>query len=126
MQKIKLLKKSDIILAAIVAVVCAAALIYMGSSGQSLTATVSVDGEIYDIINLSGLESEIVIVTPTDPETVIKASKNAIWFENSQCDNQLCVNSGKLSKNGAAAACLPAKTVITVEGAEKPVDAVTY
>lgn len=126
MQKIKLLKKSDIILAAIVAVICAAALAFMGSSGQSLTATVSVDGEIYEVIDLSEVEGEIVIVTPTDPETVIKASKNAVWFESSQCENQLCVDSGKLSKNGAAVACLPAKTVITVEGAEKSVDAVTY
>lgn len=126
MQRIKLLKKSDIILAATLAVICAAALIFMGSSEQSLTATVSVDGEVYEVIEISKLESELVIVTPTDPETVIKANKNAVWFESSQCENQLCVNSGKLSKNGAAAACLPAKTVITVEGAEKPVDAVTY
>lgn len=126
MQKIKLLKKSDIILAAVLAVICAATLIFMGSSGKNLTATVSVDGEVYEVIDLSEVEGELVIVTPTDPETVIKASKNAVWFESSQCENQLCVNSGKLSKNGAAAACLPAKTVITVEGAEKPVDAVTY
>ncbi len=126
MQKRKLIKKSDIVLAAVIAVICAAALIVMNSRTQNLTATVTVDGKVFRVINLSEAEEELTLITPTDPETVIKADKNAVWFESSQCDNQLCVNSGKLSKNGAAAACLPAKTVITVEGAKKTVDAVTY
>ena len=104
MQRIKLLKKSDIILAATLAVICAAALIFMGSSEQSLTATVSVDGEVYEVIELSKLESELVIVTPTDPETVIKANKNAVWFESSQCENQSRQTQQKRS-GGSLPAC---------------------
>ena len=65
-------------------------------------------------------------VTPdTDPKDVIKIKDGAVGFEDADCRDKLCVKSGKLTRPGDTAACLPAGVVIRLEGAEKGHDALT-
>ena len=42
----------------------------------------------------------------------------SVYFENSDCPDKVCVNTGKLSLTGQWAACLPNKTVIKIRGEE--------
>lgn len=41
-----------------------------------------------------------------------------IWIEESDCKNQICVNTGKLSSENGSIICAPHKVVITVSSQE--------
>ena len=55
-------------------------------------------------------------------EVVIRVSNGRIRFEQSGCPDQICVNTGWLSKNGQSAACLPAGIAVRVENGEGELD----
>ncbi|MBQ4245486.1 MAG: NusG domain II-containing protein [Clostridia bacterium] len=124
--KIGLIKKADIFIIAGVVLICVLGIILLrsGDSGK-LTAVITVDGEVYESVDLSKVDSPYEITTPTVPRTVIAVEKNAVYFRSSECENQLCVKSGILDRGGETAVCLPAKVVVTVR-AQRNVDAVTY
>ncbi len=122
--KIKLFKKWD---AVVIAAVIAFALIFIilsKSDSERVTAKISVGGELYTQIDLSAI-NEKIIITPNDEYNVrIIAEKGEIRFENSDCEDKLCVNTGSLKKSGDIAVCIPSKTVIEIIGSD--VDAVVY
>ncbi|MBR5562091.1 MAG: NusG domain II-containing protein [Clostridia bacterium] len=122
--EIKLFRKGDI---AVVALIIVAALVFAYTSisnADNLQAVITVDGEIVETVDLSSVKEKIVITPDTQPKVVIVAENGEIRFDSAECDDKLCVNTGSLKKGGDTAVCLPAKTVITVEGAD--VDAVVY
>jgi len=49
-------------------------------------------------------------------DLTIVAENGTIKFLESQCPDQICVNTGVLSKPGDFAACLPAETIVIIEG----------
>lgn len=122
--EIKLFRKTDIIV--IVAIIAAAlAFAFHGASkSDDPQAVITVDGEIIERIDLSSVKEKIVITPDTEPKVVIVAENGEIRFDYAECEDKLCINSGSLKKGGDTAVCLPAKTVITVMGAD--VDAVVY
>lgn len=122
--KTKLLRKGDIIV--IAAIIAAAVLCsFIGKADTSRpVAEISVDGETVKTVELYSL-SERIVITPNEEYNIkIIAENGEIWFEHSDCEDKLCISSGKLSKGGDIAVCLPAKTVITVSGSD--IDAVVY
>lgn len=122
--EIKIFRKGDIaVIAAII--IAALAFAYMSiSNGENLQAVITVDGEIVETVDLSSVKDKIVITPDTHPKVVIVAEDGEIRFDSAECEDKLCVNTGSLKKGGDTAVCLPAKTVITVEGSD--VDAVVY
>lgn len=94
------------------------------SGSDTLVATVTVDGKQVKKINLN--ESEDAIFTlPTNPEVTLEIKDGKIRFVNSRCPDGTCEKSGFLEKGGDTAACIPAKTVVTVSGESKSdIDAV--
>ena len=122
--EIKIFRKGDI---AVIAAIIIAALVfaYMSiSDGENLQAVITVDGEIVETVDLSSVKDKIVITPDTHPKVVIVAENGEIRFDSAECEDKLCVNTGSLKKGGDTAVCLPARTVITVEGSD--VDAVVY
>jgi hypothetical protein len=122
--EIKLFRKGDI---AVIAAIIIAALFfaYMSiSNSENLQAVITVDGEVFETVDLFSVKEKITITPDTHPKIVIVAENGEIRFESAECEDKLCVNTGSLKKGGDTAVCLPAKTVITVEGSD--VDAVVY
>lgn len=120
---IKLFKKGDIAVIAVVFAVAGIFALWQLLSSEKLTAIVTVDGEVIETVDLSKKESR-VIVPDTDPEVEIAVENGKIYFKSAECTDKLCVSCGKLDKKGDTAVCLPSKTVVTVIGSD--VDAVTY
>lgn len=121
---IKLFKKGDI---AVIAAVIIAALLLMFfsySSADKPVAVISVDGVTVETVQLYSVKDRIEITPDTDYNIRIIAENGEIGFKHSDCEDKLCVASGKLGRGGEIAVCLPAKTVIKIIGAD--VDAVTY
>ena len=122
--KTKLFRKGDIAVIAVILIVAAAFYFFTVSDSDKLEAVITVDGEIIETIELDAEKEKRLISLKTNPEVIIAVENGAIYFEESGCDNKLCVLCGKLTKKGDTAVCLPAKTVVTVKGAD--VDAMTY
>ena len=120
---IKLIKKGDILLVAAIAVIAGIFFLWQSFNSESLTAAITVDGEVVQTVNLSAKEEKIII-PDTQPKVKIVAENGKIRFDYAECEDKLCVSCGNLEKKGDTAVCLPSKTVITVAGSD--VDAVTY
>lgn len=121
---IKLFKKGD--LAVIIAVAAAALIFTFFAKPQSdkPVAVISVDGVEVETVELYSLKEKREINLGGEYNIKIVAENGGIHFEHSDCPDKLCINAGVLEESGEIAVCLPAKTVITVEGAY--VDAVVY
>ena len=120
----KFICKSDIIIILVTLAVTGGILLFRYfSSSYHLTAVISVDGKVIEQIDLSSLDEVLTITPDTDIHTVIKAEKNAIYFESSECRDRICVSAGKLTKKGDTAVCLPSRTVISITGDD--IDAIT-
>ena len=122
---IRMIKKNDIILAVCIAAVCAVMWGFSFFSHGTLTAVITVEGKEYETIDLTSQGEKRLIELDTSPAVTIGVEKGAVWFEKSDCPDKLCVKEGRLTRRGSAAACLPAKTVISISG-KGAVDAETY
>lgn len=60
-----------------------------------------------------------------DMTVTVEIADGAAWVAHSDCPDQLCVHTGRLSRAGATAACVPAGVVLRIEG-EAEVDAIAY
>ncbi|MBE6783841.1 MAG: hypothetical protein E7536_07490 [Ruminococcaceae bacterium] len=122
----KLITKSDIILLVVFVLVVVFAFVFKNISSDNLVAEIYFDGEIIDTVNLSEKE-EKVITTGTHHKTVIRSDKGRIYFLSSCCEDDICVESGLLEKNGDFASCLPEKVIIKVRSEKKDnIDAIVY
>ena len=123
-KKRSLLKRADIIAAAVTLLV-AIALFFFYQNGKSKVAIITVGGETVKTIDLSVAEDE-TFTLKTSPVTTIEIKNKKIAFVDSKCRDHTCEKKGFLSNPGDAAACLPAKAVITISGSDDSADAVSY
>lgn len=124
MKEIKLFKKGDLIVIALILLLSVLLLIPTFFKNDRLTAMVLVEGKISEIIELDKVDKPYTI-KPND-STVIKVEKGRICFSEACCKDRLCVKSGWLDKNGQTAACLPQKIVISIKGGSNSTDMLTY
>lgn len=47
-------------------------------------------------------------------ENLVKIENNKVWVERADCDNQVCVHTGKIANLGEVIVCLPHKTIIQI------------
>lgn len=110
-----LFKLADII---IIATICVIAVIFLFSGSKSQSepvAVITVNGEDVERIDLNSAD-DTVFTLETSPTVTLEIKESKIRFVNSQCPDGTCEKSGFLSEAGDTAACVPAKTVVTVEG----------
>jgi hypothetical protein len=69
---------------------------------------------------------ELVSVTGSIGETIVKISEGRAAIVSSPCSGQTCVAAGTLAKNGQWAACLPNKVFLRIEGGEDNIDAAAW
>lgn len=119
----KLFRRADIFI--IIAVLFLSFLLFIPNlfHNDSLIASVYVDGEQTEEINLDKVE-EAYAFSPKKG-TVISVKKGAICFIEATCKDEICIGSGWLTSKGQTAACLPQKVVITINGTDKT-DMMTY
>ncbi len=110
-------KRADFILIICIAIVCIISFIpYFTNKSSTPVAVIYKNGEEMQRIQLDSVQDSYTIDLDTNPSNVILVEKNRIRYTTAQCHDKLCVNSGWLSKPGDTAACLPAKTIIVIEG----------
>lgn len=109
------MKKNDILLIGIVALISLAFLLFLQGKGERLTAVIVHNNQIIERIDLSKVEEPRTITVSGDYNNIIKVEKDRIRFEKSDCPEQICVHTGWLSKFGHIAVCMPNKTIIDIQ-----------
>lgn len=123
----KLLKPIDLILIAVLLLGGIGFSVYTRHSTKSATAVIYIDGEIYWKAELESVDKPYELALPCSPEATLLIEKGAVSFIEADCADKVCVNTGKLTKRGDTAACLPAKVVVVIEnGEENKIDALVY
>lgn len=84
-----------------------------GTKAESKTLIVQIQSEKYAYALDRELHLEFEGLIGKSHVTV---SGGEAWFEDSPCDNKICVDSGKISRSNQWAACLPNGIIIYVEG----------
>lgn len=118
-----MIKKGDILIAAFVLGLCFFMFLSSFMPQDKLIAQIYLDGELTEEIDLSAVQTAY---TETVGECEIEIDKNGIRFVSSTCPDKLCIKCGKLSKNSAAAACVPNKVVIALKGEKNTHDIIAY
>lgn len=106
----KLLKKGDFII--IVAVVVMAALsVFMvfSFSKQGSRVVIKQNNEV--VYNQS-INNNNTFDTGTN---VIVIKNGVVFVDNATCKNQICVNTGEISKKGESIVCLPNKVIVEIK-----------
>lgn len=85
---------------------------------------VRVAGEVYGHYPLD--RPRTIHVGGVQGESVLRIEDGRVRFVTSPCRNQVCVHSGWLSHAGDAAACLPNRVSVSLEGGSDTLDAVSF
>ena len=114
----KLIRPADIVIIILIVALSVATLVgAFAPEDDSLVAVVTVNGEEIRRINLSSAEDEIFTLD-TSPKITLEVKDGKIRVIDSLCPDSTCENSGFLDSHGDTAACVPAGTVITLQGSE--------
>ncbi len=109
----KFIKKRDIIiLAALLFTFISAYLLTRSQVGER--AMVEYDGEILAVFVLTGEQQSYNL--PQNPNVELSFGEEGVHFVHSDCPDQVCVDAGVLRRAGEAAACLPNKVMVYIEG----------
>lgn len=123
-----MVKRKNLIWAAVIAAVIAACLIFIfltgGKSGEN-SAEIYEDGKLVKTIADLDPEKEYSFEIKTENGTnTVSVGGGSIWVSSADCSNQTCVHAGKISLAGQTVICAPHKLVIKVVG-ETSADAMT-
>ncbi len=121
--KQSVIKKADVVL--IAALLAAVVVWLVWPRPDGCIAVIEQDGEELQRIDLSSLVEEKEIDLGGSYEVRLLAGPGYIEFLSSLCPDQVCVRTGRLTKAGEAAVCLPAKISVRLEGETVGYDAYT-
>ena len=94
-------------------------------STQELTAVVEENGTVIHTYDLTAQKAVQTIDIGGSYHVRLLLEPGKISFLHSDCPDQICVRTGKLTKVGQVAVCLPAKVSVRVIGKKNSVDGIT-
>lgn len=114
-----LMQKRDIILAAVILLAAAAALglNHYTRRAPAVTAQVSVDGKVVEILDLSR-DQEITITSSNGGTNHLMVEDGEIWCSEASCPDKVCVHQGRKHLNSDTIVCLPNRMIVTITGGE--------
>lgn len=118
------LKKGDFVI--ILAVLALAAAIFAPfalAPSRGLTCEIEQDGAVIRRVRLgAGYHDTITIEGAVT--NVIEIDGDSVCFSESDCPDQVCVRTGKLTRAGQIAVCLPNRVIVRLVGAQSDIDAI--
>jgi len=118
-----MLKKADIILAAVL-LITGFAMSYVLSFGQSAGTEllITCEGEKYASYSL--LEDREIVVKQNGHTNKITIKQGTVSMVFSDCHGQDCIQQGTISETGESIICLPNKVVLEIKGGEDTYDTI--
>lgn len=120
----KLAKKSDIKIIAVIALIAAGLAVWFliknAGAEKGKYAEIYYKSRLVERIDLAAAAEGEFSVDEV-PDVVFRIYEDgSIAFIRSDCPDKICINSGKLSKNGHFAACLPNEVYVKIVSEDKP------
>ena len=113
-----------IIIGLLLGVAMLVSIIGNNSDAEVLQGHIYVDGVLVKTLSLDGSEKSFYL--PELPAVEFSVSENGVAFIRSDCPDQVCVHTGRLSRPGQFAACVPNQALLIIVGEqETPVDGIT-
>ena len=117
---VRLIKKQDVLLIAVLLAAAARlAVWFQFRPAGLLVAVVEQDGAVVRRIDLDRQARDEEIDLGGPYHVKLLAEPGAISFLSSDCRDKTCVRTGKLTKPGQTAVCLPARISVRLESGEK-------
>ncbi len=117
------IKKADILLFIVILVIGMAVSFWtLSGSDAGERAVVTVDGRLYGTYPL--MQDQEIDVRQNGHQNHITIKDGQVSMTFSDCHNQVCVNTGKISKTSQTIVCLPNKVMVEIvsdEGGEADV-----
>lgn len=116
------LKKGDLILIVLVAAIAVGWYLKdtIWPEVAKKTAVIKVNDQIYTKIPLDNTAHKAIPVKLAGNNYVhVVIENDKVWVDDASCPDKVCVRTGKINKSGQSIVCLPNKTVVYIEGAEK-------
>ena len=122
-------KKADAILIA-ACVLAAGLLFFLGlprqGAGEGLVAVIYLEGAEYARIPLDEVDEPYALPLEGALKFTLAVEPGGIRYERSDCPDKVCVHTGRLSKAGDFAACLPARSAVLIVSEETPASPVDF
>jgi len=117
-------------LAAALALLCAAsaAFLLLRPKGTAApVATVTLDGEVVETIDLDGVEEgySFTLTAPDGGSNTVEVAPGKIRVSHADCPDQVCVKQGFIEDGTVPIVCLPHKLIIEIRGGGDGLDAAT-
>ena len=107
----KLFFKKDIVIILLILLLAFGLFYFMRPDSEGMFYEISINSETAVKESLFNKKRTIL-----DCGAVIVCDGKSVSFESSDCPDKVCVNTGKLTKDGEWAACLPNKVFLKVTG----------
>lgn len=118
------LKYGDFIVVFLVVAVSAVLFAFSFFGSEKLVAEISLDGEVFQSVELYKLEEEKIFQVGS---CEILVENDGVAFLSSSCPDKLCINRGRLKKAGDTMACVPEKVTVVLKKVKgNNVDAVVF
>lgn len=118
----KIFKKMDIVIIVVLIISSFIPHFIYSSVGsknnKDLYATIKVDGEIHNTIDLPTTSKEKFIIQTENGTNTILVNNNEVNIVYADCKDELCIKQGSISKIGKTLICLPNKLIIEIKGDE--------
>ncbi len=116
-----IIKKADIIL--FIVLVLLGAVLTVGSlvgSSDKTQVLITVEGKVYGTYPLS--KDKTINIEQDGRFNQVVIEDGQVHMHEANCDNQLCVRQGTISKSSIPIVCLPNMVVVTIVNGEEEVD----
>ena len=121
------MKKGDIIIIVFILLIVSVLLIgniVHRNSVDIKTVVITVDNKVvYEKVLTKELNDSFII--GKNKYNLIEIKDGYIYIKEANCSNQVCVNTGKISKVNEMIVCIPHKLTIEIKGSSKEIDIIS-
>lgn len=123
----RLASKRDILPLCALLLFAALFLLLLSRAPQGKTVVIQIDGEVAEVVELSTLQEPVErdLIGAGGITVTLLLEPEGASFLRSGCPDKTCVHTGKITRAGESALCLPARISLKLEG-ENGFDGVTY
>ena len=119
------MKKGDFIIIALVLALAAAIFVpYALAPSSALTCEIVQNGVVVKQVRMGAGYRETITLEARGITNIIEIEEDGVSFTKSNCPDQVCVRTGRLTRAGQTAVCLPTRVVVRLIGAGSDVDAI--
>lgn len=93
-------------------------LLFNMNAGTGNSATIKVGGAVVNTVNLND-NTTVNVQGKNDIQLKVVVDNGEIYVEHSDCPDKICVYKGRISKVNENIICLPAETIIEIQGDSK-------